>query len=79
MVVTCTCNKCYQVGIHNGRTVWPYRKDVELRTDTGFANFQYQDHQRALTILSEIKIGLVTQVPVGATYAFVVFGFDKKN
>lgn len=59
------CGVCCQLGEWEGRTVWPYKKEWELRTDERFANFGYDQHQLGQSLLSEhLKIGLVSQVPL---------------
>lgn len=48
-----------------GRTVWPYIANSTRRTDLAFKNFYYDGvHQQSVSPLSELQMGLVTQVPL---------------
>lgn len=59
------CEKCLQEGVHSeGRTIWHYKKNHCLRSDNSFRSVLYDDHQRSQTILSQLDVGLVTQVPL---------------
>lgn len=72
------CEKCQQEGIYRGRTIWPYLSDMQtLRTDFGFFNQQYEDHQLSKSILTELDVGLVTQVPLDYMH-LVCLGIVKK-
>lgn len=71
------CEKCTQEGTYLGRTVWPYKKRTELRSDALFENLIYEDHQRSKSVLSELDIGLVTQVPLDYMH-LICLGIMKK-
>lgn len=71
------CEKCTQEGTYIGRTTWQYTSNLNLRNDDYFHNQQYEDHQISKTILTEIKIGLVTQVPLDYMH-LVCLGVVKK-
>lgn len=58
------CEKCTQEGTYQGRTTWPYTKRLILRNDENFKNHQYEDHHRAKSLLTELQVGLITQVPL---------------
>lgn len=58
------CEKCTQEGTHLGRTTWQYEKHVSLRKDQAFKNHEYEDHHRAKSILAELQVGLVSQIPL---------------
>ncbi|XP_041987649.1 uncharacterized protein LOC121739324 [Aricia agestis] len=72
------CEKCEQEGTYLGRTVWLYTSDMRLRTDAGFSNQLYGDeHQQSKSILSELDVGLITQVPLDYMH-LVCLGVVKK-
>ncbi|XP_048002562.1 uncharacterized protein LOC125239113 [Leguminivora glycinivorella] len=71
------CEKCQQEGVYIGRTVWPYSSELSLRTDIGFVNQEYEDHQILKSILTELDVGLVTQVPLDFMH-LVCLGVVKK-
>lgn len=58
------CEKCKQEGTYIGRTTWQYTTRLNLRTDVGFNNEGYEDHQLSKSVLTELDLGLVTQVPL---------------
>lgn len=62
------CEKCTQEGKHFGRTTWQYvvvpDKQSPLRTDEGFRSMIYDDHQRLVSEISKLDIGLISQVPI---------------
>jgi hypothetical protein len=58
------CEKCVQEGVYFGRATWPYSKNLELRNDSSFQNLDYEDHQHSKSRLSDLEIGLVSQVPL---------------
>jgi len=58
------CEKCQQEGTYIGRTTWPYTNSFTLRDDTTFKNCLYDDHQRSSSILAELDLRLITQVPL---------------
>lgn len=71
------CEKCMQEGTYLGRTIWQYTSNLNFRTDLGFNNEEYEDHQIRKTILTELDIGLVTQVPLDYIH-LVCLGVMKK-
>lgn len=71
------CEKFTQEGFYIGRTSWRYISNLYLRTDVSFDNQQDEDHQLAKTILTELIIGLVTQVPLDYMH-LVCIGVVKK-
>lgn len=71
------CEKCEQEGTYIGRTVWRYTSDLHLRTDSRFNNQEYEDHQVSRSVLTEINLGLVTQVPLDFMH-LVCLGVIKK-
>lgn len=71
------CEKCTQEGIYIGRTTWQYKSNLNLRTDHAFYSEQYEDHQLTKTVLSNLEIGLVTQVPLDYMH-LVCLGVVKK-
>ncbi|XP_046400910.1 uncharacterized protein LOC124167123 [Ischnura elegans] len=58
------CEKCVQEDVFVGRATWPYSKTLQLRKDCTFKNIGYKDHQRDKSRLSDLDLGLVTQVPL---------------
>lgn len=56
------CDKCTQVGEWEGRMVFP-EIQLNLRSDDDFLNQSNPSHHKCACILSELKIGLVSQVP----------------
>lgn len=60
-----------------GRTIWPYTSVLPLRTDSGFVKQEYEDHQLSKSILTELTVGLVTQVPLDFMH-LVCLGVVKK-
>lgn len=58
------CENFSQEAIHIGRTIWPYERHHPLRNDESFKQVYYDDHQRSQTILSQLDLRLVTQIPL---------------
>lgn len=71
------CEKCTQEGVYIGRTTWQYSRNLNLRNDLDFNNVYYEDHQIAKSILTELDVGLVTQVPLDYMH-LVCLGVVKK-
>ncbi|XP_063216426.1 uncharacterized protein LOC134527571 isoform X1 [Bacillus rossius redtenbacheri] len=58
------CEKCVQKGKYYGRTTWPYKIDCSLRSDESFKYMEYPYHQKSISVLSSLQLGLVSQVPL---------------
>lgn len=62
------CERCTQVGEWCGRVVYPFEEIIELRNDLDFLTIDNdKDVRRHIcqrSIFSELKVGLVTQVPL---------------
>lgn len=71
------CEKCKQEGTFLGRTIWPYLSELSLRNDDGFSNQEYEDHQLTKSILTELDVGLISQVPLDYMH-LVCLGVVKK-
>lgn len=58
------CKKCCQEKTYYGRMTWPHEARITFRTDEGFKNSEYMhEHQKAISLLTHLSTGLVTQVP----------------
>lgn len=58
------CTKCIVEGDYvNNRMIYT-NLNASLRTDDGFASMTDEDYHKGPTVLSELKIGLVTHVPL---------------
>lgn len=71
------CTKCCQLGRWEGRTVWIYQESMDLRTDEIFRDFGYSGHQLNVSLLTNLKIGLVSQFPLDYMH-LVCLGVTKK-
>ena len=69
--------KCTQDGVYYGRTTWKYVKDTTCRTDALFNQIVYEDHQKSQSVLSNLDLGLVTQVPLDYMH-LICLGIVKK-
>ncbi|GBO24127.1 hypothetical protein AVEN_105168-1 [Araneus ventricosus] len=58
------CEKCTQDGIYLSKITWQYNKKTIVRTDALFKVLVCEYHQRTKSFLSELDVGLVTQVPL---------------
>ena len=57
------CDKCTQNGTWLGKMTYP-ETNAPLRTDEAFANRQDEDHHKGVSPLSQIQIGMVSQIPL---------------
>lgn len=71
------CEKCILEGTYLGRTTWQYVPDLILRTDEAFHNQIYEDHQRCLSVITNLSVGLVSQVPLDWMH-LICLGVVKK-
>lgn len=71
------CEKCLQEGVYHGRTTWPLENNTVLRNDKDFENCVYEDHQYTQSVLTQLNIGLITQVPLDFMHQ-VCLGVMKK-
>lgn len=71
------CQICCQTGQWVGRTVWPYESNFQLRTDETFNDLGYEGHQLGRSLLSNLSLGLVTQVPLDYMH-LILLGVVKR-
>lgn len=58
------CDRCEQEGVYiNHRMTFPLQ-NAPLRTDESFASMSDPDHHKSISPLSELNIGLVSQIPL---------------
>lgn len=83
--VTCTknhsgyfgCSKCIQEGDYVGdRVIFPETNNI-LRTDESFKIRQQEEHHKDVSILLDLNIGMVSQVPLDYMH-LVCLGVTKK-
>ena len=57
------CEKCIQKGVWAGKVTFP-KIDSQLRTDSDFKEMVHEEHHCNQTPLSELSVGLVSQLPL---------------
>ncbi|XP_077279843.1 uncharacterized protein LOC143907157 isoform X1 [Temnothorax americanus] len=58
------CDRCEQEGVYiNHRMTFPLQ-DAPLRTDESFASMSDPDHHKSISPLSELNMGLISQIPL---------------
>lgn len=58
------CERCSRKGKWKGRVIYPVRTLSQLYTDNSFKLFEFPKHHQGITPLSQIDIGLITQIPL---------------
>lgn len=73
------CERCTQVGEWSGRVVYPYTSQYEVRLDINFIDYDRNNsrHISSQSVFSDLKLGLVTQVPLDYLH-LVCLGVARK-
>jgi hypothetical protein len=58
------CERCNRKGRWEKRVIYPKKSIGELYTDSTFLNQQFAKHHDGISPLKELKLGLVSQIPI---------------